>query len=58
MKGLCERLMKLLRPDKGEQNGVAGTHKVLSAPIQLTQHIGIGILENELHSVWSIRNSL
>ena len=31
--------MKLLKPDKGgQQNG--SSHKVLSAPIQLTQHIG------------------
>merc|ERR1719471_1592614 len=53
VKNLCDRFMKLLKPDKGgQQNG--STHKVLSAPIQLTQHIASSTTADDLseESIW------
>merc|ERR1719322_509376 len=53
VKNLCDRFMKLLKPDKGgQQNG--SSHKVLSAPIQLTQHIASSTATDDLseESIW------
>merc|ERR1719322_216736 len=53
VKNLCDRFMKLLKPDKGgQQNG--SSHKVLSAPIQLTQHIASSTAADDLseESIW------
>merc|ERR1719471_2096605 len=53
VKNLCDRFMKLLKPDKGgQENG--STHKVLSAPIQLTQHIASSTTADDLseESIW------